>query len=119
MDTPSGLLVPNIKSVQTKSLLDIGLELARLQRDAANGKLAVDDLKGGTFTLSNIGNLGGTYTGPVINLPEVKRGGACEGGEGEGARQHAHALTLSRSRALTLSRSHALVQAHAHAHAHT
>lgn len=71
MDTPSGLLVPNIKHVQHRSLLDIAEELARLQKDAGAGKLAVDDLKGGTFTLSNIGNIGGTYTGPVINLPEV------------------------------------------------
>ena len=42
-----------------------------LQADAKAGKLLPADLKGGTFTLSNIGNLGGTYTGPVINLPEV------------------------------------------------
>ena len=71
MDTPSGLLVPNIKDVQQRTLLSIALELARLAADAKAGKLQPADLKGGTFTLSNIGNLGGTYTGPVINLPEV------------------------------------------------
>jgi 2-oxoisovalerate dehydrogenase E2 component (dihydrolipoyl transacylase) len=71
MDTPSGLLVPNIKNVQQRTLLSIALELARLAADAKAGKLQPADLKGGTFTLSNIGNLGGTYTGPVINLPEV------------------------------------------------
>ena len=71
MDTPSGLLVPNIKDVQHRTLLSIALELARLAADAKAGKLQPADLKGGTFTLSNIGNLGGTYTGPVINLPEV------------------------------------------------
>lgn len=71
MDTPTGLLVPNVKDVQNKSLLEIAHELARLQKDAAAGKLGMADLKGGTFSLSNIGNLGGTYTGPVINLPEV------------------------------------------------
>eukprot|EP00964_Phaeocystis_antarctica_P123908 scaffold87610_cov52-Phaeocystis_antarctica.AAC.3 len=71
MDTPNGLLVPNIKNVQHRTLLSIALELARLAADAKAGKLLPADLKGGTFTLSNIGNLGGTYTGPVINLPEV------------------------------------------------
>merc|ERR1719238_2037702 len=68
MDTPNGLLVPNVKDVRSKSLLEIA---ARLQADASAGKLGMADLKGGTFSLSNIGNLGGTYTGPVINLPEV------------------------------------------------
>ncbi|KAL1507986.1 hypothetical protein AB1Y20_007588 [Prymnesium parvum] len=71
MDTPSGLLVPNVKDVRNKTLLEIAVELARLQADASAGKLKMEDLKGGTFSLSNIGNLGGTYTGPVINLPEV------------------------------------------------
>ena len=71
MDTPSGLLVPNVKDVQSKSLLEIANELGRLQADAAAGKLGMADLKDGTFSISNIGNLGGTYTGPVVNLPEV------------------------------------------------
>ena len=71
MDTPTGLLVPNVKDVRGKSLLEIAMELERLQKDAAAGKLGMADLKGGTFSISNIGNLGGTYTGPVINLPEV------------------------------------------------
>jgi 2-oxoisovalerate dehydrogenase E2 component (dihydrolipoyl transacylase) len=71
MDTPTGLLVPNVKNVQSKSLLEIASELERLQTDASTGKLGMTDLKDGTFSISNIGNLGGTYTGPVINLPEV------------------------------------------------
>lgn len=71
MDTPAGLLVPNIKNVESRTLLSVALEMARLQADAKAGKLKAADLKGGTFTLSNIGNVGGTYTGPVINLPEV------------------------------------------------
>ena len=57
--------------VGAKSLLEIAADLQRLQADASAGKLGMADLKGGTFSLSNIGNLGGTYTGPVINLPEV------------------------------------------------
>jgi len=75
MDTPNGLLVPNVKDVRSKSLLEIAADLQRLQTDASAGKLSVADLKGGTFSISNIGNLGGTYTGPVINLPEVAIGG--------------------------------------------
>ena len=71
MDTPHGLLVPNVKDVRNKSLLEIAEDLARLQADASAGKLGMADLKGGTFSISNIGNLGGTYTGPVVNLPEV------------------------------------------------
>jgi 2-oxoisovalerate dehydrogenase E2 component (dihydrolipoyl transacylase) len=63
--------VPNVKHCEQRTLLSIALELARLQADAKAGKLQPADLKGGSFTLSNIGNLGGTYTGPVINLPEV------------------------------------------------
>ena len=65
------IAMPNVKDVQSKSILEVASELQRLQKDASAGKLGMADLKGGTFSLSNIGNLGGTYTGPVINLPEV------------------------------------------------
>ena len=56
MDTARGLLVPNIKNVQDKSVLDVGRELQRLTALGAEGKLGKEDLTGGTFTLSNIGN---------------------------------------------------------------
>lgn len=55
MDTPRGLLVPNVKNVQDKSVLDIARELSRLQTLGAANKLGTADLTGGTFTLSNIG----------------------------------------------------------------
>ena len=71
MDTPDGLLVPNIKAVQNLSILEIAAELNRLQALGSAGKLSSADLTGGTFTLSNIGTVGGTYTKPVILLPEV------------------------------------------------
>ena len=57
MDTPRGLLVPNIKNVQDRSVFEIAAELNRLQGLGAAGKLGQDDLSGGTFTLSNIGTL--------------------------------------------------------------
>ncbi|QSS49290.1 dihydrolipoamide branched chain transacylase E2 [Histoplasma capsulatum var. duboisii H88] len=71
MDTPTGLLVPNIKNVQARSILDIAAELARLSEVARAGKLTPTDLNGGTITVSNIGNIGGTYVGPVIVPNEV------------------------------------------------
>ncbi|KAF2970891.1 hypothetical protein GQX73_g2675 [Xylaria multiplex] len=71
MDTPIGLLVPVIKNVAAKNMLSIASELASLQSRAAAGKLLVQDLSGGTITVSNIGNIGGTYLSPVIVEKEV------------------------------------------------
>lgn len=71
MDTPQGLLVPVIKNVSSRSLLSIASELNRLQESAKSNSLSSDDLKGGTITLSNIGNIGGTYLSPVIVDKEV------------------------------------------------
>ncbi|RHY01315.1 hypothetical protein DYB25_002066 [Aphanomyces astaci] len=68
MDTPKGLLVPNIKNVESKSILDIAQELGRLQALASAGKLGPNDLTGGTFSI------GGTYMGPVIMVPQVAIG---------------------------------------------
>ncbi|XP_006790346.1 lipoamide acyltransferase component of branched-chain alpha-keto acid dehydrogenase complex, mitochondrial [Neolamprologus brichardi] len=74
MDTSQGLLVPNVKNVQLLSVLEIALELNRLQVLGASGQLGTADLMGGTFTLSNIGSIGGTYAKPVILPPEVAIG---------------------------------------------
>jgi 2-oxoisovalerate dehydrogenase E2 component (dihydrolipoyl transacylase) len=71
MDTPSGLLVPVVKDVASRSVNSIATELARLQTAASQGKLSVSDLTGGTITVSNIGNVGGTYLSPVIVEREV------------------------------------------------
>jgi 2-oxoisovalerate dehydrogenase E2 component (dihydrolipoyl transacylase) len=70
-DTPLGLLVPNVKGVQHLSLLELSLEINRLATAAREGKLAPNEMKGGTITLSNIGALGGTVATPIINQPEV------------------------------------------------
>ena len=74
MDTPDGLIVPNIKNVQDMSVLEIAAELNRLSELGVKGKLGGSDLKEGTFTLSNIGSIGGTYAMPVIMPPEVAIG---------------------------------------------
>jgi len=74
MDTAQGLLVPNIKGVQNLSVFEIAVELVRLQELGLQGKLTSKDLSGGTFSLSNIGSVGGTYASPVILPPEVAIG---------------------------------------------
>lgn len=74
MDTPSGLIVPNIKNVQDLSILDIARELNQLQLLGKAGKLEKQHLEGGTFTLSNIGAIGGTYASPILFLPQVAIG---------------------------------------------
>jgi len=71
MDTSQGLIVPVIKNVSSRSLVSIASELYRLQELAKSNSLSSDDLKGGTITLSNIGNIGGTYLSPVLVDKEV------------------------------------------------
>lgn len=71
MDTPSGLMVPVIKNVAALNVLSIAAELMRLQTLALAGKLSPQDMSGGTITVSNIGNIGGTYLSPVIVEREV------------------------------------------------
>jgi len=74
MDTKDGLLVPNIKNIQLKSVFQVAQDLNHLHELGKQGKLGLDDLTGGTFTLSNIGSIGGTYAKPVIAPPEVAIG---------------------------------------------
>jgi len=71
MDTPRGLLVPVIKDVQNKSIFDVAQDLVRLQELGKNNKLGEAELTGATFTLSNIGAIGGTYASPVIPSPTL------------------------------------------------
>lgn len=71
MDTPNGLVVPNIKDVASRSIFDIAAEISRLSALGKAGKLTSADLSGGTITVSNIGNIGGTYVAPVIVPTEV------------------------------------------------
>jgi pyruvate dehydrogenase E2 component (dihydrolipoamide acetyltransferase) len=70
-DTPNGLLVPVIKSVDQKSILQISKEINELATKARDGKIGVEDMKGATITITNIGSVGGAYATPIINHPEV------------------------------------------------
>lgn len=71
VDSKVGLLVPNVKQVQNKSLLDLATDITRLTTDARSGRVQSADLKGGTITISNIGAIGGTVATPIINKPEA------------------------------------------------
>ena len=68
IDTPNGLMAPNLKSVHTKSIRQIQNDLLALRSLAEQAKIGQNELFGGTIALSNIGSIGGTYTGP-LNLP--------------------------------------------------
>eukprot|EP00547_Thalassionema_nitzschioides_P003840 CAMPEP_0194220390 /NCGR_PEP_ID=MMETSP0156-20130528/28251_1 /TAXON_ID=33649 /ORGANISM="Thalassionema nitzschioides, Strain L26-B" /LENGTH=510 /DNA_ID=CAMNT_0038950403 /DNA_START=156 /DNA_END=1691 /DNA_ORIENTATION=+ len=74
MDTPKGLAVPVIKNCQNLSVLEIGNELKRLKELATAGTLDKDDISGATFSLSNIGAIGGTYMSPIVSRPQVAIG---------------------------------------------
>lgn len=71
VDSKVGLLVPNVKDVQDKSILDVAAEVTRLTQAARSGRVAPADLKDGSISISNIGALGGTVATPIINKPEV------------------------------------------------
>jgi pyruvate dehydrogenase E2 component (dihydrolipoamide acetyltransferase) len=70
-DTPNGLMVPVIKDVDKKGILDIARETAELAGKAREGKLGPSDIQGATFTISSLGGIGGTAFTPIINAPEV------------------------------------------------
>jgi len=69
--TERGLIVPVVRDVDRKPLLELARELAALAQRVRDGKVTIDDLRGGTFTVTNIGALGGTGAIPIINYPEV------------------------------------------------
>jgi pyruvate dehydrogenase E2 component (dihydrolipoamide acetyltransferase) len=70
-DTPGGLVVPVLRNADQKGVLEIARELAALAAKAREGKLAPEDLAGGTFSISSLGGIGGTAFTPIVNAPEV------------------------------------------------
>jgi pyruvate dehydrogenase E2 component (dihydrolipoamide acetyltransferase) len=70
-DTDNGLIVPVIKDVDRKSISELAKELQTLAQRTREGKITTDDLTGGTFTITNAGNIGGLFATPIINFPEV------------------------------------------------
>ena len=71
VDTPAGLVVPVIRDVDKKGLLEIAKELGDLSLRMRNGKISPADLQGGCFSSSSLGGIGGTFFTPIINAPEV------------------------------------------------
>ena len=70
-DTPDGLVVPVVKDVQNKDVLDIARDLGELSMKARERKLKIEEMQGGCFTISSLGGIGGTMFTPIINCPEV------------------------------------------------
>jgi pyruvate dehydrogenase E2 component (dihydrolipoamide acetyltransferase) len=71
VDTDQGLMVPVIRDVDKKSMLELAKELESLAAKARDRKITADEMKGGTFTVSNQGAIGGAHFTPIVNLPEV------------------------------------------------
>lgn len=71
VDTDRGLVVPALRSADQLSIPGIAHELAAIADKARSGNFAIEDLRGGTFTISNLGAVGGQYSTPIINVPEV------------------------------------------------
>ena len=71
VDTERGLVVPVIRNADTLGIPQVAREIAHFAEKSRDGKLGMDDMRGGTFTISNLGAIGGTYSTPVINVPEV------------------------------------------------
>lgn len=71
VDTPDGLMVPVIKDADRKSIMELARETERLAEEARTRKIKLPDLKGNTFTITNIGSIGGIFSTPIINPPDV------------------------------------------------
>ena len=70
-DSPAGLYVPVVRNVDRKTLLELAAEVADLSQRTREGKVALSELQGGTFTITSVGNIGGRFATPIINHPEV------------------------------------------------
>lgn len=71
VDTPDGLVVPVIRDVDKKGLMDLAKELSIVSEKARNKQLTANDMQGGSFSISSLGGIGGTAFTPIVNLPEV------------------------------------------------
>ncbi len=70
-DTEQGLVVPVVKDVDTKDVFELAGEIERLAEKARHGQLTLEEVHGGTFTITNVGAIGGLFATPIVNVPEV------------------------------------------------
>jgi pyruvate dehydrogenase E2 component (dihydrolipoamide acetyltransferase) len=71
VDTEHGLMVPVVKNVDEKNLIELSVKMGELAKKAREKKISLEDLQGGSFTITNLGGIGGTLFTPVVNSPEV------------------------------------------------
>ncbi|WP_440055173.1 pyruvate dehydrogenase complex dihydrolipoyllysine-residue acetyltransferase [Pseudoalteromonas sp. T1lg65] len=71
VDTPNGLVVPVVRDVNKKGIIELSRELMEISKKARDGKLTASDMQGGCFTISSLGGIGGTAFTPIVNAPEV------------------------------------------------
>jgi pyruvate dehydrogenase E2 component (dihydrolipoamide acetyltransferase) len=71
VDTAKGLVVPVVRDVDQKNIMEIAIELTEIAEKARTGRISPADMQGGTFTISNLGGIGGNYFTPIVNHPEV------------------------------------------------
>lgn len=71
VNTPRGLMVPVVRDADKKNMVELSLEILQLAQKVRTGKIEVSEMEGGTFTVSNLGRIAGTYFTPIVNYPEV------------------------------------------------
>jgi pyruvate dehydrogenase E2 component (dihydrolipoamide acetyltransferase) len=71
VDTPRGLVVPVVRGADQMTIAELARSLAEVADKARTARFTIEEIRGGTFTISNLGAVGGTYSTPIINLPEV------------------------------------------------
>ena len=71
VDTERGLVVPSLRNVDKLGIPDIARQLGQMAENVRTNNFSIEDLRGGTFTISNLGAIGGTYSTPIINVPET------------------------------------------------
>jgi pyruvate dehydrogenase E2 component (dihydrolipoamide acetyltransferase) len=81
VDTDRGLLVPVIREVDQKNIMELAVELGEVAQKARDKKLSLEDMQGGAFTITNLGGIGGTNFTPIVNSPEVAILGVARGGK--------------------------------------
>ena len=110
-DTPNGLLVPVIKNAEHKTIMQLSKEIADLGKRARDGKLALDEMRGATVTITNIGSVGGTYATPIINHPEVAILGMYKISDKPVVKQGANGLELGVEKTMnfTITADHRLI----------